>query len=108
MKDLDVPAHIQQADMEQAALAQSAAELRNAMKRHMARMAQFNDWVKAENIKNRQERHKEEAAKALARAIEMIGEERKLLPVPDPLPPEMKGQSASTIQAMLRNGWRPE
>lgn len=104
MKDFDIPAHIQIAGFEEAAQAQSMAEIRNAIKRHQERMAHYTEWVRAKNIMERLERHEKEAAAALAAA----GPKRSVIPLPDPLPECMKGQPASTIQAMLRNGWRPE
>jgi hypothetical protein len=73
------------------------------MRRHVDRMAKFKAWVDPEAIKLRREQHEKAAAAALIKV-----HDRVLLPVPDPLPPEMRGQSASTIQAMLRNGWKPE
>lgn len=107
MKDLEAPAIIIQADFTAAEEAQSAAELRNAMKRHMERMAKYKAWADPEEIAKRWEQHEKDAAAALERGNEM-GRRLMLLPVPDPLPKEMVGQAASTIQAMLRNGWRPE
>lgn len=108
IRDLERPAHIQDAETEAVAQAQSTAELRNAMRRHMDRMGKFKDWVKPEAIAARLREHEEQAAAALTRAKEMLGQQRPILPVPDPLPSFMKGQSPSTIQAMLRNGWKPE
>jgi hypothetical protein len=108
LKDLEKPAHIMEADIEAAAAAQSQAEIKNAMRRHVDRMGKFTDWVKPEAIAARLKEHEEQAAAALARAIAMIGVPRELLVPPDPLPKHMQGQSASTIQAMLRNGWKPE
>lgn len=102
-----IPAHIQAADLEAAAAAQSEAEIKNAIKRHMARMAMYTDWVKQENIDARLEAAKKSAAEALERGKEM-GRNLELLPVPDPLPDYMKGQAPSTIQSMLRNNWKPE
>lgn len=93
--------------MEAAAAAQSESEIKNAIKRHQLRMAEYRAWVEPKAIAERLAKHEAEAAAALARAKLMVGE-RKLLPVPDPLPKEMVGQSASTIQAMLRSGWKPE
>lgn len=87
-----------------AAAAQSEAEIKNAIKRHRARMAMYNDWVKPEAIALRWKEHEE----AAERALKAAGPPRELLPVPDPLPVHMKGQSPSTIQAMLRSGWEPE
>jgi hypothetical protein len=107
LKDLEKPAHIMEADIEAAAAAQSHAEIKNAMRRHVDRMGKFTDWVKPEAIAARLKEHEEQAEAALERAKAMVGE-RKLLPVPDRLPKHMQGQSASTIQAMLRNGWEPE
>lgn len=86
----------------EAAAEQSAYELRNAMKRHMERMARFAAWVTPEAVKDRREAYEKaavealELGKSLARTFEPI-------PVPDPLPKEMIGQSPSTIQAMLRH-----
>ncbi len=104
MKDFDIPAHIQIAEFDAAVQAQSLAEIKNAMKRHLARMAEFTEWVRAENIRARFDRHEKDAATALAAA----GPIRASMAVPCPLPACMVGQSDSTIQAMLRNGWRPE
>lgn len=108
MKDFEKPAHIIVADIEAAAAAQSEAEVKNAIKRHVERMGHYTEWVKPENIAARWKAHEEQAAAALARAKEMSGRELKLLPVPDPLPKHMQGQSPSTIQAMLRSGWKPD
>ncbi len=84
----------------EAGAAQSFHEIINAAKRHMARMAKFAAWVEPDAIKERQEQH----AKDLAKGLEIAKEREKyLLPVPDPLPLEMIGQSPSTIQAMLRH-----
>ncbi len=72
------------------------------MLRHMARMARYAAWVTPEAIKERRELFEAEAAAALAHA-KTFARDLEVLPVPDPLPKEMQGQSASTIQAMLRH-----
>lgn len=101
MRDSEfTPAHILVDEASDAAAAQSMSEIKNAMKRHMARMAKFAAWVEPDAIKARQEQH----AKDVERGLEIAKERAKyLLPVPDPLPLEMIGQSPSTIQAMLRH-----
>ena len=104
MKDFDIPAHIQIAEFDAAVMAQSLAEINNAIKRHQERMEHFLAWVDPKAVAARKLRLEEEADAALKAA----GPPRKSLPVPEPLPPEMVGQPLSTIQAMLRNGWRPE
>lgn len=58
------------------------------------RLRATKEWSKPENIKQRWEFY------VPGKKIEPRYE---LLPVPDPLPQEMMGQSPSTIQAMLRH-----
>ncbi len=108
MKNDDlIPAIIIQADMAEAEASMTHAELRNAMKRHQERMAKYKGWVDPEAIKLRWAEFEKASAAALERGKRM-GRELELLPVPDPLPKHMVGQSASAIQAMLRSGWEPE
>lgn len=87
--------------------AQDAAALKNEAIRHSERMRFFEDWIKPEAIQERKTMHEELAAISLENAKKMIEQmgfkERELLPVPDPLPKRMQGQSPSTIQAMLRH-----
>lgn len=88
-----------QQDIEQA---QSMAEIKNAMKRHAERMELITDWSKPDAITERLAKIAEgaiaalEAGKRAARGLEDI-------PLPDPLPKHMRGQSLSTIKAMLRH-----
>lgn len=107
MKELEdnVPGIIFNFDdkMHEAQQAQLMAEIRNQAIRHAAMMAKHREWVKPEEIARRVLEQKKAAAAALERGKLMSGRELELIPVPDPLPKHMKGQSASTIQAMLRH-----
>lgn len=60
------------------------------------------EWVKPENIAKRKEENEKAAKESLAFLRGVLGV-RDELPVPDPLPLHMRGQSSSTIQAMLRH-----
>lgn len=107
MKVEDPPAIIIQADvkMMEVQAAQAMAEIRNQARRHATRMAMYFDWVKPENVAARKEKAEKEAAAALelAKAMrESMGIEEDM-PLPDPLPKHMQGQSLSTIKAMLRH-----
>lgn len=64
------------------------------------------EWSKPENIAARIKEH-EEAAEA---ALKAAGGRKELEPLPplDELPAYMRGQSESTIRAMLKNGFVPE
>lgn len=73
------------------------------------RKAFYAEWVRPENIAARYaqyEADKEAALEAGKKLRERIRTELGLpledLPVPDPLPDRMKGQSPATIQMMLR------
>lgn len=114
MKNDDyIPSIIEQADAMTLKVqeAQSLAEIKNAARRHAERMAFFKAWVHPKAIAERKERHERDAFAALAMAHEMSSQARKALgldedpPLPDAkdLPPHMRGQSPSTIRAMLRH-----
>ncbi len=114
MKEFDKPISIiEQADMKIKAVqeAQAEAEIKNAAIRHMKRMAFYKHWSSPEEIKKRQEEHEARAGAALARAKLMSDSAREALGIPEdpPLPDEkdlpahMRGQSPSTIRAMLRH-----
>ncbi len=107
MKDLEKPAHILQDEMSQAAAAQTDAEIQNGIKRFKERMEHYRTWVDPKNIAERWRTYAE-SSKAALEAGKAAGRNLEPLPVPDPLPAHMKGQSPSTIQAMLRNGWKPD
>jgi hypothetical protein len=82
--------------------AQQQAEMQQAQKKHAVKMAKYREWVDPKAIADRVAKHEAEAAAALERGKAMSQAE-ELLPVPDPLPRHMVGQSPSTIQAMLRH-----
>ena len=115
-------------------LAQEKAEIENAAKRHAERMAKIAAWSAPEAIEERRIAHEAAAAAALEKAQAMSRHAREALGMPyedPPLPPrdqipekiyatdgsEMrtKGQSDSTLRAMLRQanwsydgcGWHP-
>ncbi len=115
-------------------LAQEKAEIYYAAKRHADRMAKIAAWSQPEAVEERRIAHEAAAAAALAKGLEMSRHAREALGMPyedPPLPPrdqipekiyatdgsEMrtKGQSDSTLRAMLRqanwtydgSGWKP-
>ncbi len=70
---------------------------------------EYIEWSKPENIAARLKQYEEEAPKALERGLKMKEQIRKDLnipledpPLPKELSKEMRGQSESTIRAMLR------
>ncbi len=118
MKDDHLPGIIIQDESMSMAVqeAQLKADLKNAAKRHAERMEKYTDWVKPEEIAKRWAKHEEGAAAALALAKSESAAAREALglpaedpPLPDEkdLPKHMRGQSPSTIRAMLRQekGW---
>ncbi len=85
--------------------AQELAAIKNAAIRHEERMAKYRAWVTPEAIAERKKRHEEEAAAALEQGMAMrraAGLPDEDEPIPEVLPTYMKGQSPSTIRAMLR------
>lgn len=92
-------------------LAQEKSEIDNAAKRHQERMAKYAAWSEPQAIEERRIAHMEAAEAALAKGRAMSQHAREALGMPledPPLPPEadlpkeMRGQSVSTIRAMLR------
>lgn len=82
--------------------AQEMAAIKNAAKRHAERMAKYRAWVDPEAIARRREQHEREAAAALAATKAALGTTEEE-PIPDDLPPHMRGQSPSTIRKMLKH-----
>ncbi len=89
--------------------AQKMVELLNESKRHQERMKEYEAWVKPENIQKRLEEYLTSAQAAIDAGLKLKEQIRKDLnlpledpPLPEPLPDEYKGQSESTIRAMLR------
>lgn len=78
------------------------------------RLAAAKEWVKPENVAERLKKLESEAPIALEKGLAAASTFKELMGVPDDipipaeLPPEMMGQSPSTIKAMLRQeaGWK--
>lgn len=81
---------------------QRLAEAKNAAKRHAERQAAYDAWKDPEEMAKRKAASDEAAAASLAYLNSMLEPEEEI-PIPDPLPPEMVGQSPSTIKKMLKH-----
>lgn len=90
-----------------AASAQRLQDIKDEAERHQRRMGAYQAWCDPEAMKKRQEEHEKQAASALELG-KLAARDLEIFAVPDPLPSYMVGQSAATIQSMLRTGWMPE
>lgn len=87
--------------------AQDMAGILDVAKRKQQKLNEIKAWSDPEAVAARYKKHEEDAAAALERG-KLMANEYEDIPIPDPLPKEMRGQSLSTIRAMLRQRMKPE